>query len=78
LAANYKCDSDLVYQALYLAAQGRLRQVQLVCGPAKTSMCGHGGKISQMTKFHTHQLRYYKKYELDQKHGISHLGLLCE
>src|SRR6266436_6585896 len=56
LAANDKCDSNFFFQALYLAAQGRLRQVQLVCRPAKTSMCGHGGKISQMTKFHTHSL----------------------
>src|SRR5467141_4127539 len=78
LAANDKCDSDFVFQALYLAAQGRLRQVQLVCRPAKTSMRGHGGKISQMTKFHTRLLRYYQKYELHQKHGISNLGLLCE
>jgi len=58
LGANDKYDPDFVFQALYLAAQGRLRQVQLVCGPAKTSMRGHGGKTSQMTKFHTRQLRY--------------------
>jgi hypothetical protein len=78
LAANNEGNANFFFQALYLAAQGWLRQVQLVCRPAKASMRGHGGKISQMTEFHTRQLRYYQKYELHQKHGISHLGLLCE
>jgi len=42
----------IVFQALYLAAQGRLRQVQLVCRPAKAPVSGDSGEISQVPKFH--------------------------
>jgi hypothetical protein len=59
LAANDKCDSDFLFQAFYLAAQGRLRQVQLVRRPAKTSIRGHGRKISQMTEFHETDYGHY-------------------
>ncbi|HZR18739.1 MAG TPA: hypothetical protein VFE51_15730 [Verrucomicrobiae bacterium] len=45
LASNDEDDADFVFKAFDLSAQCRLRQVQLVCRPAKTSVCGHGRKI---------------------------------
>jgi hypothetical protein len=78
LAASDKCDADFVFQALDLATQGRLRQVQLFCRPAKTSMRGHGRKISQMTEFHETHYRHYQKYEQDQKHGISRFSVFMK
>src|SRR6267378_5103605 len=74
LAANYEGNANFFLQALYLAAQGRLRQVQLVCRPAKTPVSGDSGEISQVPKFHLLHVRYYQKYEQPQKHGISHFN----
>jgi hypothetical protein len=78
LAANYEGNANFVFQALYLAAQGWLRQVQLVCRPAKTSMRGHGRKISQMTEFHETHNGHYQKYEQHQKHGISQFSVFMK
>jgi len=49
--------AQLVFQRLYLLAQGRLRDAQHLRGAAEVQLFGNGDEVAQMAKFHASLIR---------------------